>query len=105
MDKFDTPYDMYQARGYSAKQTFAAVFAGGSILGVVLTIGFIVVKLVTAVDKSTLELFAVIFISILLALFALAGALGLVTIFRFIQKPGIQMPGILGRLEEKFEDK
>jgi len=105
MEKFDTPYDLYQARGYSAKQTFATIFGGVLGFGIVIILGFIVVKFITALNRETLELFAIVFASTLLALFALSGTLGIVTIFRFIQKPGIQMPGILGRLEGRFEDK
>lgn len=105
MDKFDTPYDAYQARGYSAKQTFATVFAGVLGVGVVIIIGFVVIRLFGALDEELLRSFAIAFASIFVSLFGLGGALGLVTVFRFIQKPGIQMPGILGKLEERFEDK
>jgi len=104
MNDFDSPYDQYQAKGYSAKQTFTTIFGGVTAVGVVIIIGFIVVKMITALDLETLRMFAMLFFGILLALFALGGSLAIVTVFRYVQKPGIQMPGFLGELEKKWEE-
>lgn len=105
MNQFETPYEIYQAQGYSAKQTFATIFGGGAIVGTVIIAGIVVVKFITALDEQTLEAFAMTFFGIILALISIGGSLTLVTIYRYIQKPGIQMPGFLGRLEERLEEK
>jgi hypothetical protein len=102
---FETPYEQYQAKGYSAKQTFATVFGGIIGVGAVLIAGFIVIKFISALDTETLKTFSVLFFGIILGLLSIGGALGLVTIFRYIQKPGVQMPGFLGKLEERLEGK
>lgn len=104
MERAETPYEVYQTKGYSAKQTFATIFGGVLGTGVVIIIGFVVIKLVTALSMNTLEMLGICFIVTLLTLFAIGGSLGMVAIFRFIQKPGIQMPGILGKIEEKFNN-
>ena len=105
MDQFETPYEVYQAKGYSAKQTFATIFGGVASVGLVGIVGFIVVKFISALDPETLKVIAVTFFTIILALLCIGGSLGLVTVFRYIQKPGVQMPGFLGRLEERLEEK
>ncbi len=105
MNQFETPYETYQAKGYSAKQTFATIFGGGAILGVVIIAGFVVIKFFSALDEGTLRAFAMTFFGILLALLSIGGSLAIVTVYRYIQRPGIQMPGFLGEIERKWEEK
>jgi len=104
-DRFDTPYELYQARGYSAKQTFATVFGGVIAIGLVGLSAFVVVKFISALEVEAIRAYAMTFFGIILMLISVAGSLGIVTVFRYIQKPGIQMPGILGELERKLEER
>lgn len=103
MNDFQTPYDVYQEKGYSAKQTFTTIFSGGITLGIVVIAAFITVKLFSALDKEALRFFAFALLGIIFAALSIGIALALVTVFRYIQKPGVQMPGFLGRLEERLE--
>ncbi len=105
MNEYETPYDVYQTRGYSAKQTIATILGGGVTLGIVLIAAFVVVRLMLALDEETLRTFALVFFGILFAGLSTAVSLAIVTVFRYIQKPGVQMPGILGKLEEALEER
>lgn len=104
MNDFNSPYDQYQAKGYSAKHTFLTVFGGTIGVGLVGIMFYIVVKFLTALDHETLRTMAIWFFTILLSLIGIGGSLAIVVIFRFVQKPGVQMPGVLGKLEKKWEE-
>jgi len=93
----------FRETGYeSAKSKFAVEYARVFGLGSVAIIGFIVYKFISALDEETLIMFATVFFAIVLALFALGASLVIVTVFRYIQKPGVQLPGKLGSYERRL---
>ena len=102
MSEPQTPHDFYE-RGYeSAKQRFAVEYARIFALGTVLVMGYVIYKFIDAMDADMLATFATVFFGVLLSLFGLGGSLAIVTVFRYIQKPGVQLPGKLGKVERRL---
>lgn len=102
MSEPQTPRDFYEKGYESAKQRFAVEYARIFALGTVVVMGYMVYKFIDVMDTDTLETFAIVFFGVLMSLFGLGGSLAIVTIFRYIQKPGIQLPGKLGDVERRL---
>ena len=94
--------DFYEVGYVSAKQEFAGQYGSWLGKGSVVILGIMVYIFLKALDQETLVLFAKVFFTILLALIGLGGALALVTLFRYIQKPGRQLSGKLGEWEGRL---
>lgn len=97
----ESAYADYERQGYSAKHLVTAIFSGISSFGAVIIVGYIVIKLMGAVDEKAFETAAEIFLYGIVGLILSAGGVGLAILFRAIVKPGQQLPGFLGRLEPK----
>lgn len=97
-----TPYDAYQAQGYSSRHTAVVVFSGTIGLGLVLILGLIVIKILGALDQETLRTAGTMLLFGMIGLFLLAGALWLVAIFIKIKEPGVQLSGTAGDIEKKL---
>ncbi len=91
-----------QQKNVSTKHVVATIAAAIGSIGAVGVFVFIVIRLFLSLPDSWLEIGAIALLCIFLSLFGIGGALALVTMFRYIQRPGIQLPGFLGSIEEKF---
>lgn len=96
------PGDFYEQGYESAKQRFVVEYARWLGIGTVAILGILIYTFIRALNSETLELFATVFFTILLSLLGLGGSLAVVTIFRYIQKPGRQLPGKLGEWEGRL---
>jgi hypothetical protein len=89
--------------GYSsARQRFVVEYARWLGRGTVLIFGLLVYIFLRALDKETLEMFAMVFFSIILGLLGLGGSLAIVIIYKYIRQPGRQLPGELGEWEGRL---
>jgi len=96
------PYVAYQAQGYSAKHTVVAIGSAITSVGLVSILIYVVIKLFSHLSDEWLSIGAVSLLMIFLSLLALGGTLIIVACFRAIQKPGVQLPGVLGKMERRL---
>lgn len=95
-------YVEYEKKGYSLKQTIGVMFTGICSLGIVLIFGFIVIRMFTSLDEEVIRAAAIVFLFGTMGVFFAAAGLGLAVVYRYVAKPGVQMPGRLGEIEQKL---